>query len=163
VARLIGDVTVDECPSCIGVFIDADAISRIMAERQRSRAEAICGVYADSKRPAALNPGRMYIKCPQCATIMNRKQFARGAAVIVDVCRGHGSWFDAGELPVIIQFVMNGGLERAEKAEIADQREAARKARSDAVYAQMQANRTGTSTQTYQGTALADLFTAIWE
>jgi hypothetical protein len=63
---------------------------------------------------------------------MNRKQFARGAKVVVDVCKGHGTWFDAGELPVVVEFVMNGGLERAEQKEIADQREKLRGERAEA-------------------------------
>ena len=56
--------------------------------------------------------GKMYIKCPTCSTLMNRKLFATGAGVVVDVCRTHGTFFDAGELPAIIEFVRAGGLVR---------------------------------------------------
>jgi hypothetical protein len=44
---------------------------------------------------------------------MNRKLFASGSGVVVDVCRSHGTFFDAGELPAIIDFVMAGGLAKA--------------------------------------------------
>ena len=71
-----------------------------------------------------VKPGeRMYVKCPSCATMMNRKLFAAGAGVIVDVCRAHGTFFDAGELPQIIDFVMKGGLEAAQKKEIERERQ----------------------------------------
>jgi hypothetical protein len=54
---------------------------------------------------------------------MNRKLFAAGAGVIVDVCRAHGTFFDAGELPAIIEFVMQGGLEQAQKKELERERQ----------------------------------------
>ncbi len=56
---------------------------------------------------------------------MNRQNFARLSGVIVDVCKGHGVWFNAGELQAIVEFVRAGGLERArarEKAELEDAR-----------------------------------------
>jgi len=69
----------------------------------------------------------MYLKCPICSVVMNRKLFAAGSGVIIDVCRTHGTFFDAGELPLIIDFVMNGGLDKAQKKEIERMREAAKR------------------------------------
>jgi hypothetical protein len=46
--------------------------------------------------------------------------------VIVDICKGHGTWFDRDELSGIVQFIRGGGLEVArqkEKIEIEFQRE----------------------------------------
>lgn len=115
--RLISDVSVDECETCLGVYLDAPTIERVLAERSAARAESILGAL-----PAKVNGAKMapatYIKCPDCETPMNRKQFARGAGVILDVCRKHGTWFDRGELPSIVEFVMNGGLETAAKKEL---------------------------------------------
>src|SRR5438477_581748 len=68
---------------------------------------------------------KMYLPCPMCHVVMNRKLFATGTGVIIDVCRTHGTFFDAGELPLIIDFVMNGGLERAQIKDIERMREAA--------------------------------------
>ena len=48
---------------------------------------------------------------------MNRINFARCSGVIVDVCRGHGTWFDASELREIVEFIRGGGLELAPKRE----------------------------------------------
>jgi Zn-finger nucleic acid-binding protein len=58
---------------------------------------------------------------------MNRSNFARSSGVIVDLCKQHGVWFDADELPKIIEFINGGGLERArEKERIAISEERAR-------------------------------------
>jgi Zn-finger nucleic acid-binding protein len=41
------------------------------------------------------------------------------------MCKQHGVWFDAGELPKIIEFIDKGGLDRArekEKISMADER-----------------------------------------
>ena len=57
---------------------------------------------------------------------MNRINFARCSGVIVDVCKGHGTWFDASELRAIVEFVRGGGLELSrerEKSEIKYERE----------------------------------------
>ena len=57
---------------------------------------------------------------------MNRINFARCSGVIVDVCKGHGTWFDRDELRAIVEFVRGGGLELSrdrEKRELEYERE----------------------------------------
>lgn len=57
---------------------------------------------------------------------MNRINFARCSGVIVDVCKGHGTWFDRDELREILEFIRNGGFELArqkEKLEIERERQ----------------------------------------
>jgi Zn-finger nucleic acid-binding protein len=60
---------------------------------------------------------------------MNRVNFAHCSGVIIDVCRGHGSWFDKDELRKIIEFIRKGGMVAARQREIeslkAEQRRAA--------------------------------------
>src|SRR5204863_2759893 len=67
-----------------------------------------------------------YVPCPECGQLMNRINFARCSGVIVDVCKGHGTWFDRDELSRIVEFIRGGGLEVArakEKHEIEFQRQ----------------------------------------
>jgi Zn-finger nucleic acid-binding protein len=45
---------------------------------------------------------------------MLRRNFGRISGIIVDVCTAHGTWFDTGELPRILAFVGQGGIERAQ-------------------------------------------------
>jgi len=49
---------------------------------------------------------------------MNRSNFAHSSGVIVDMCKHHGVWFDADELPKIIDFIHKGGLEHARQREL---------------------------------------------
>jgi Zn-finger nucleic acid-binding protein len=56
---------------------------------------------------------------------MNRINFARCSGVIVDICKGHGTWFDRDELSRIVEFIRGGGLEASrlkEKAELEEER-----------------------------------------
>lgn len=114
VGYLVDEVLLDECPGCQGVWVDLAALERILDERRQVRAEAILGRPAST---AVAEPGVSYIRCPDCAALMNRRLFARGAGIIVDLCPSHGTWFDGGELPAVIEFVMKGGLEAAARKE----------------------------------------------
>lgn len=126
--RRVGDVVIDECAACLGVFLDQIAIQRIIVDRAQARAEALLGALPRSETSALPAAGqKMYLKCPLCSTVMNRKLFAAGSGVIIDVCRVHGTFFDVGELPLIIDFVMKGGLDLAQKKELERLREAARR------------------------------------
>ncbi len=136
VGRLVGDVLLDECGTCHGVFLDVAALERVLSERRQARAESLLGTarpeVGEGAVSAAQPSGSMYVRCPDCDTLMNRKNFAQGAGIIVDVCRDHGTWFDANELPRIIDFVMKGGLERAERKEAERMRDDARRVRASA-------------------------------
>ena len=57
---------------------------------------------------------------------MNRINFARCSGVIVDICKGHGTWFDRDELSRIVEFVRGGGLEAARSKEKTQLEEARR-------------------------------------
>jgi Zn-finger nucleic acid-binding protein len=59
-----------------------------------------------------------YIPCPDCGQLMNRNNFAKASGVIVDICKKHGVWFDADELPSIIGFIQKGGMEMARQREL---------------------------------------------
>jgi Zn-finger nucleic acid-binding protein len=57
---------------------------------------------------------------------MTRVHFARASGVIVDVCKGHGTWFDRDELRQVLEFVRAGGLDVArarEKEELEHERQ----------------------------------------
>jgi len=127
-ARRVGDIVIDECGACLGVFLDHVAIKRVVVDRAQARADALLGALPRSEVRAVPAAGqKMYLPCPVCHVVMNRRLFAAGTGVIIDVCRTHGTFFDAGELPLVIEFVMNGGLERAERKEIDQLRAAARR------------------------------------
>ncbi|MEZ4403097.1 MAG: zf-TFIIB domain-containing protein [Kofleriaceae bacterium] len=133
--RLVDDIVIDECRQCAGVFLDRLAIERVVTDRRQARADTLLGALTRAETSPLPAGGRMYVKCPTCAKVMNRKQFAVGARVVVDVCREHGTFFDAGELPRIIEFVMGGGLEAAERVELQRLRDEVKRERQNVQYA----------------------------
>jgi len=46
---------------------------------------------------------------------MIRKNFGTISGIVVDVCGHHGTFFDYGELPGVMDFVRSGGLGLAQK------------------------------------------------
>ncbi len=48
---------------------------------------------------------------------MNRVNFGRLSGTVIDVCRGHGTFLDSGELHAIVTFITEGGLDRARQRE----------------------------------------------
>ncbi len=159
-ARLVGDVLIDECPHCQGLFLDHVAIDRVIRDRQQARASALVGELPHAQISTVPPAGKMYVKCPTCRTVMNRKLFAAGSGIVVDVCRAHGTFFDAGELPAVIEFVMNGGLEAAQKKELERQRDQLRRER-DAARAEQVATMHYVQEPTHAG-ALVDLLSLLF-
>ena len=116
----IGSQAMRECENCAGLWVEVDALAKICADREQQ--SAVLG--GASPAPADLLRAEQkiqYAPCPQCAQLMNRINFARCSGVIVDICKGHGTWFDRDELSAIVQFIRRGGLEvsrEKEKVEI---------------------------------------------
>jgi Zn-finger nucleic acid-binding protein len=91
--------------------------------------EAVMGFPGMPASPAASaerKPARAYIPCPECAKLMNRRNFAGLSGVILDWCKSHGTWFDRNELKQIVLFVRGGGLRKArekEKAKLEEEKQ----------------------------------------
>ena len=162
-ARRVGDIVIDECGACLGVFLDHVAIKRVVVDRAQARADALLGALPRSEVRAVPAAGqKMYLPCPVCQVVMNRRLFATGTGVIIDVCRTHGTFFDAGELPLIIEFVMNGGLERAQIKDIERMRDNARRELAQARDAARDAARMpGASPAVSRGSALIDFLSGL--
>jgi Zn-finger nucleic acid-binding protein len=127
----VGSVTLAECASCGGLWVDPTAFERICSEREeQSVVLATTAHVAPAAAPLAGGAAR-YRPCPVCSKLMNRTNFARASGVIIDVCKGHGIWFDHDELRRIVEFIRGGGLEHArelEKEDLRDERERLRAA-----------------------------------
>lgn len=116
-------IDLDECISCAGVWCDVDTFEAICSDKERQSAvlRQLDNI-TTSEDPAAIR----YVPCPVCGELMNRNNFARVSGVIIDTCKPHGLWFDARELPRIIEFIRKGGLDAArekEKRQIAEERD----------------------------------------
>ncbi len=122
--RCAGD-PVHGCTRCGGVWVPAATLRALIA---RARAEGVPGAPPPARGArVALDRPVEYRRCPQCGEMMLRRNFARISGVVTDTCREHGTFFDAGELEAVLDFVRGGGLAAAARAEA---EEAARAARS---------------------------------
>ena len=129
-ALTIGSTTVRECEHCSGLWVDVPSFEQICADREQQA--AVLGAASPAPQGAINESGKVrYAPCPQCAQLMNRINFARCSGVIVDICKGHGTWFDRDELTRIVEFIRAGGLDSArakEKTAIEEERKQLRQA-----------------------------------
>jgi len=111
----LGDVPLLECASCDGVWVGAADFERICASREAQSVvlERRRPPQPSSSRPTAIH----YRPCVVCGTMMNRVNFGRMSGTVIDVCRGHGIFLDAGELHAIAAFILDGGLDLARERE----------------------------------------------
>jgi Zn-finger nucleic acid-binding protein len=164
--RSLSGGALHECRSCGGVFLAHGTIEHIIEDRGGSLlAIELLASMPRARTSTSPPPGqRMYVKCPTCDTLMNRRLFATGAGIVIDVCKADGAFFDAGELPAVVEFVMADGLENAARKDasraLEARRAAAQNARSDA-----QRNRAAGAPSVdgpEAGIALADLFVSLF-
>jgi Zn-finger nucleic acid-binding protein len=139
----VGAVILDECSRCGGLWVDASSFHRICQETEEQT--RVLDATASSPQVSS-SPSHRYWPCPECRRLMNRKNFARVSGIIVDVCRGHGVWFNQGELRRIIEFIRDGGMSRARDRERQDLEDERARLRATARDAQLAAARSGTWT-----------------
>lgn len=121
----LGATTLCECAQCGGLWVDADSFEQICADREQQAAVLGAAHPAPSNAVNSVGERVRYVPCPECDQLMNRINFARCSGVIVDVCKGHGTWFDPEELTEIVEFIRAGGLEASrarEKRALAEER-----------------------------------------
>jgi Zn-finger nucleic acid-binding protein len=122
----IGGEAMRECEQCGGIWLEVAPFERICANREEQSA-ILGGASVGPQLPRhSVSETVRYVPCPQCGQLMNRINFARCSGVVVDVCRGHGTWFDRDELREIVEFIRAGGLElsrQKEKREIEFERQ----------------------------------------
>jgi Zn-finger nucleic acid-binding protein len=112
---------IERCPGCLGLFFNLQELEAIIA-RDVPPAQLIDHLALARLAEHNGEPVR-YRKCPVCRTIMNRVNYGQTSGVVVDSCRDHGVYLDAGELRRIEAWVRAGGrLDAAQKATQAAQR-----------------------------------------
>jgi Zn-finger nucleic acid-binding protein len=125
----MGAVTLLECASCDGLWIDAQAFERICADRESQAAV----LHREEPRRDVRERRVSYRPCVRCGTMMNRVNFGRLSGAVLDVCKRHGTFLDAGELQDVVRFVQNGGLDRARQRQLEELKEQERSLRAQEV------------------------------
>jgi len=113
----IGGEAMRECEHCGGLWLDVGTFERICANREEQSAVLGGASMSPQAQTHSTSETIRYVPCPQCGQLMNRINFARCSGVVVDVCKGHGTWFDASELREIVEFIRGGGLELSRQKE----------------------------------------------
>jgi Zn-finger nucleic acid-binding protein len=117
----VGSTPMYECSSCASTWLDTETFTAMCSNREERG--AVAGILGGAKEPAPMLGGPIrYLPCPLCKKLMNRTNFGHRSGVIIDVCKGHGAWFEPHELRNVLLFVDTGGFERA-RAEDAKQRD----------------------------------------
>jgi Zn-finger nucleic acid-binding protein len=120
---LIENIELNECSRCNGMWAGVETFESICSKREDQA--SVLGFIEERTNPLEPLAQISYVPCPDCKQLMNRNNFARASGVIIDLCKHHGVWFDAGELPKIICFIQKGGMQMArdrEKLDIREQR-----------------------------------------
>jgi Zn-finger nucleic acid-binding protein len=158
----VGATSLLECPGCDGLWIDAARFEQVCADRA---AQAAVLHRFPQERPS-LEREIHYRPCARCGKLMNRINFGRLSGTIVDVCRAHGTFLDPGELHQIVDFIQQGGLERARQVEIEqlrDERQKLESAQRAAERAAAQARPGARPPAQVDSTAVHDLLRALFE
>lgn len=113
---------VEACAECMGLWIAHETLEHIYRDAPKGvapvRVEEIA-VADPSAAAERVGPrAAAYIPCPVCGKMMNPTNYARRSGVIIDICREHGTWFDADELNKILAFNASGGVEEARRREL---------------------------------------------
>ncbi len=118
------DFTMLECDHCAGIWLDLKVFSALTHHAAQSGQTADAVITAASPVPKAslAQRGPFYRRCPVCQQRMPRRNYSRRSGVIIDVCRNHGAWFDAHELPSLLAWIRAGGQAEAERQLAAEQR-----------------------------------------
>ena len=105
---------VRSCGRCFGSFLAIHDWSELLDRAARGQREALGRfVPAPPGRELPRQALLAEVKCPECHAPMERISFAAQSPTVVDVCKMHGLWLDAGEAPAVVAWVRareeNGG------------------------------------------------------
>jgi Zn-finger nucleic acid-binding protein len=98
----VEDIELDACPHRHGLWFDAQEIHQLFT---------LAAVPEELReletRLEALDDQRGRRRCPRCRSVMEAVKAPRDPTIILDRCkRGHGLWFDDGELVALLRCLL---------------------------------------------------------
>ena len=92
------NIELDYCPGCKGLWFDADE------QKLFSEALEIKSDLPDISSLPLAQTGEKKRQCPRCGKKMDKVHMGKEPMILVDRCpRGHGLWFDGGELAQVMR------------------------------------------------------------
>ena len=118
-----------ECPRCGGLWLGSEVFQKLVDQAAAETTPQLASKQSTRSELPVMHDETewRYRTCPLCRELMPRQHYGRGSGVIVDLCRGHGLWFDANELPRILDWIRRGGLQKAQRRCAEAAREAQRR------------------------------------
>jgi uncharacterized protein len=96
-------IELDFCLHCSGVWFDAEELDLLVASFMGENKNQ---PQNDLLTPEAAKVSEANRKCPICGHKMDKVWLGKDPRVLIDNCsRGHGLWFDGGELHQVLQQV----------------------------------------------------------
>jgi hypothetical protein len=86
------------------VFARAETLATLYAKRLDHALVAALDAFSAGKPEPEPGAQKVELDCPECLAPMS-PQLVQDAAVWVNVCREHGTWFDAWELPRVLRAI----------------------------------------------------------
>jgi Zn-finger nucleic acid-binding protein len=105
-AQCEGEILVDECAKCHGIWLDAGELQRIESTKERDYSEELKRIPDHVARAyeMARQKAQTERTCPSCGEL-ERKEYGYCSQIAVDSCPGcHGVWLDRGELSALEVF-----------------------------------------------------------
>ena len=99
------------CERCGGQMVTHGLLRSLVEQKDVLGSALPTG--SEAVRGNPLSDRVRYRPCPACEQFMHRKNFGGTSGIVVDVCTLHGTFFDPGELPRVLEFVRRGGLAKA--------------------------------------------------
>jgi len=119
-------ISLGRCPTCLGLFLPLGELERLLDQAVApvwSVDQQLLSTLTETAR-VDTTPLR-YRPCPSCGELMNRSLQGKRSGVVVDRCREHGLWLDAGELRQLMEWARAGGalLDQERREEEARERQ----------------------------------------
>jgi Zn-finger nucleic acid-binding protein len=133
------NLKVNRCSQCLGLFMQRDILDRILDINVRQPSEInhrLINNLVESNRSQVKD--WKYRPCPVCRTLMHRKLQGKRSGVVVDSCRDHGLWLDAGELRQLMEWSRAGGEKLDQKRQELLQQQQSERERRDRTAAILQ-------------------------
>lgn len=91
------EVELDYCGACHGVWLDAGELDLLLGDHTLTEGFLTAG------NPSAARNENIRL-CPLCDSPMNKSVTGGAKPIVFDQCpKGHGTWFDSGELAAVIE------------------------------------------------------------
>jgi Zn-finger nucleic acid-binding protein len=99
------EVELDYCGECHGVWLDAGELYLLLGDHTLTEGFLTAG------NPAIAKNEQVRL-CPLCDSPMNKSVTGGPKPIVQDLCpKGHGTWFDSGELAAVIEQGVDSGLD----------------------------------------------------